>query len=56
MSLNEKKEFFEILRLVEQFDFQLCEDEIFIHVNYNNESKNIKNLKYLVEKSRRLQW
>lgn len=52
----EKKQLEEIHKIMYKLDYDEWSDEIFYHIKYDNESKNIKTIKYLVEQSKRLQW
>ena len=52
----ENKQLEEIKKLMYKFNYDEDCDKIFYRICYNNESKNIKTIKYLVEQSKRLQW
>ena len=52
----ENKQLEEIKNLMCNLQHYVDCDEIFYHICYDYESKNIKTIKYLVEQSRRLQW
>ena len=58
MSTLEEKQLKEIENMIFKFNFgfNTYDDQLFYRVSYNYESKNIKKLKYLIEKSKRLQW
>lgn len=61
MSTLEEKQLKEIQNMIFKFNFgfttyDINDDQLFYRVSYNYESKNIKKLKYFIEKSKRLQW
>ena len=53
---TENKQLEEIKKIMCKLNYNEDCDEIFYHLSYNYESKNIKTIKYLVEQSKRLQW